>query len=52
MAKTITCQCGHTVRADSDDELVRQVEQHVQQDHPDLVGTMSRDDILAMAQEA
>ena len=52
MAKVINCECGETVRADSDDELVRKVEQHVAAAHPDLVGKMSREDVLAMAEEA
>ena len=52
MGKVINCECGEVVRADSDDELVQQVEQHVGDSHPELVGKMSRDDILAMAEEA
>ncbi len=52
MPKVINCECGENVRAESDDELVQKVEQHVSQAHPDLVGKMSRDDILAMAEEA
>jgi predicted small metal-binding protein len=52
MAKVINCECGEVVRADDDDELVAKVERHVGEAHPDLVGKMSRDDILAMAEEA
>ena len=52
MAKVINGECGSAVEAGEDDTLVRRVEEHVQQVHPDLVGTMSRDDILAMAEEA
>ncbi|MGE3285397.1 MAG: hypothetical protein AB7J32_04730 [Pseudonocardia sp.] len=52
MAKVIHCECGSTVDASDDDTLVGRVEEHVEQVHPDLVGTMSRDDILAMAEEA
>jgi hypothetical protein len=37
---------------ESDDELVANVEAHVQDKHPDMVGTMSREQILGMAQEA
>ncbi len=50
-AKVINCECGQTVRAESDDELVAKVEGHVQQDHPELVGKLSREDVLAMAEE-
>ncbi len=51
-AKVINCECGQTVRADTDDELVAKVEGHVQQDHPELVGKLGREDILAMAEQA
>ena len=49
--KIINCECGELVQAESDDELVRKVEQHVGEAHPELAGKMSRDDILAMAEE-
>ena len=52
MAKVVNCECGAVVQAESDDELVQKVESHVADAHPDLVGTMSRDDIMAMAEEA
>ena len=52
MPKVINCECGEVIRAASDDELVQKVGQHVDQAHPELVGKMSRDDILAMAEEA
>lgn len=51
MAKVINCECGKTVRAKTDEELVAIVEAHVKSDHPDLVGKLSREDILAMAEE-
>ena len=51
MGKVIHCECGETVRAQDDDELVGKVESHVQRDHPELVGKLSRDDILGMAEE-
>lgn len=52
MAKVINCECGEVVRAETDDEIVRKVEAHVGAAHPELVGKLSRDDILAMAEEA
>jgi predicted small metal-binding protein len=50
MAQRVDCPCGETVRGESDDELVANVEQHIESDHPDMVGTMSREQILGMAQ--
>jgi predicted small metal-binding protein len=51
MAKLIKCECGHVVRGDSDDELIANAEEHIRTDHPDLVGNISRDDLLGMAEE-
>jgi hypothetical protein len=51
MAKVINCQCGATLRGSSDDEIVAAAENHVQTEHPNLVGKMSREQILAMAEE-
>jgi predicted small metal-binding protein len=51
MTKVINCECGETVRAESDEELVATVERHVDDAHPELVGKLGRDDILAMAEE-
>jgi hypothetical protein len=52
MGKVINCECGAIVRADDDDELVAKVERHVGEVHPGLVGKLSREDILGMAEEA
>ncbi len=52
MAKLINCECGHVVRGQTDDELVANAEAHIVEYHPDLVGKLSRDDVLAMAEEA
>jgi hypothetical protein len=51
MSKLVNCECGELVQAETDDELVRKVEEHVGAKHPDLVGKLSRQDILAMAED-
>jgi predicted small metal-binding protein len=51
MGKRIDCECGEVVKAATDDELVAKVDEHVRSDHPELVGKLSRDDVLAMAVE-
>ena len=50
MEKVINCECGQVVRGKNEDELVANVEEHVRTDHPQLVGKMSRKDILPMAE--
>jgi hypothetical protein len=52
MAQQVDCPCGETVRGEDDDALVANVEQHISDKHPDMVGTMSREQILGMAVEA
>jgi hypothetical protein len=52
VAKLINCECGEVVRGETDDDLVAAATAHIDRDHPDLVGKLSRDDLLAMAEEA
>jgi len=52
MGKLINCECGEVIRADTDEDLVAKVEAHVEGRHPDLVGKLSREDVLAMAEES
>ena len=52
MPKQIDCPCGESVTAESDDELVTATEAHINEKHPDMVGTMSREQILEMAHDA
>jgi predicted small metal-binding protein len=51
MAKQITCECGFLARADSDDEVVEQIRQHMQSDHPELLESVSREDLLGWIEE-
>lgn len=52
MAKIVNCECGEVVRGETDEELVSNVERHVNAHHPELAGKLGRDDIMAMAEEA
>jgi hypothetical protein len=52
MGKLINCECGQVVRGETDDELVAAAEAHIGRDHPELVGKVTRDDLLGMAEEA
>ena len=51
MSLVIKCECGYAVRGDSEEELLSNAERHVGDTHPDLVGKVSREDLLAMAEE-
>jgi predicted small metal-binding protein len=52
MAKHINCECGYVIRGETDDELVANAEKHMRDSHPDLVGQVAREDLIAMADEA
>jgi uncharacterized protein DUF1059 len=49
--KQIPCICGYVVKGDDDDELWDNAQAHMQEDHPDLAGKVSRADLLAQAEE-
>ena len=52
MAKVVNCPCGTTLRGETDDELVANVDAHVRSDHPEMVDKMTREAVLGMAVEA
>ena len=49
--RRITCVCGKIIEGKDDDELWAKAKAHVAADHPDLIGKVSREDILARAEE-
>jgi hypothetical protein len=49
--KQIPCVCGQVVRGDDDEELWQNAQEHMREDHPELVGKVSRADLLAQAEE-
>jgi predicted small metal-binding protein len=51
MAYVINCDCGYVSRGETEDELVQAATRHMEEVHPDIAGKVSRDDLLAMAEE-
>ncbi len=49
--RRITCICGKVLEDDDDDGLWEKAQAHIAADHPDLVGKVSRLDIIARAEE-
>jgi predicted small metal-binding protein len=47
MAKLIRCECGFVARGDSDDQVVTEIRGHMATDHPVLLDTVSREDLLS-----
>jgi predicted small metal-binding protein len=52
MAKVIRCQCGFLGRGETVEEAATTIEAHMRSDHPELVGKVTREDLVAMAEEA
>jgi hypothetical protein len=50
MALRIICMCGHVVQGGDEDEFWRNVQDHMGVLHPELVGTVTREDLLAQAE--
>jgi hypothetical protein len=51
MSRVIKCECGQVIRGETDDQLIDKAEAHVNESHPELVGKLSRNDLLGMAEE-
>jgi predicted small metal-binding protein len=45
MAQQVKCECGYVARAESDDEVVAKIQEHIRSDHPDLVGKVTEEHI-------
>lgn len=51
MAFVYSCDCGYVARADTSADFVIDVQRHIGDTHPDMVGKLDRDDILSLAEE-
>jgi predicted small metal-binding protein len=51
MAKQITCECGFVARAETDEAVIAQIREHMRSDHPDLLDTVSHEDLLGWIEE-
>ncbi len=52
MTKLFNCTCGEVATGENDDELVASVNRHVEKVHPELVGTISRAQVVDGAYES
>jgi len=51
VAYVINCDCGYVARGETEEELLTVAEAHIKDAHPDLVGKVKREDLLAQAQQ-
>jgi predicted small metal-binding protein len=50
MAKSIRCECGFVARGESDERVIGVIRDHMATDHPALLNTVSREDLLGWIQ--
>ncbi len=48
--KLIRCECGFVARGDSDDQVVGMIRGRMSTDHPALLETVSREDLVSWIQ--
>jgi len=48
MARQITCECGHVVCGETENEVVDLTLDHLRSDHPQLADRVTRDEIVAL----
>jgi predicted small metal-binding protein len=49
--KAIKCACGYVVRGETNDDVIEKIEAHLLDDHPDLVGKISREEMVGWIEE-
>jgi predicted small metal-binding protein len=50
MAKLINCDCGYVIRGETDELLLEDAHKHMREMHPEMVGKITDQDLLAMAE--
>jgi predicted small metal-binding protein len=50
MARLIRCECGFVARGETDDDVIVEIREHMRTDHPSLLETVRRDDLLGWIQ--
>lgn len=50
MPRIIRCECGYVAHGDSDADVVEDIRRHMASDHPDLLDSVSDEDLLGWIQ--
>ncbi|HZQ87664.1 MAG TPA: DUF1059 domain-containing protein [Acidimicrobiales bacterium] len=50
MARVVRCECGFVARGDSEEEVVESIRGHLRTDHPALLDSVTREDIVGWVQ--
>jgi predicted small metal-binding protein len=46
MAKQVMCECGYVARADTDEDVLAKIREHMRTDHPELLEKVTDEQIL------
>ena len=52
MAKIVNCECGYVARGEDEETVITDLETHIREDHPEMVGKYGRQELLDMVEEA
>lgn len=50
MPRIIRCECGYVARGGSDADVVADIRRHLGADHPDLLDSVTEEDLLGWIQ--
>ena len=50
MARKIRCECGEVVHGEDDQAVLAAAKDHIEREHPDLVTTITDEQLLAMSE--
>ncbi len=50
MARVIRCECGFVARGESEEEVIETIRAHLRSDHPALVDSVTREDLIGWMQ--
>ena len=51
LALRMTCICGYVIQGGNDDEFWKNAQDHIGVLHPELVGNVTREDLVAQAEQ-
>jgi predicted small metal-binding protein len=46
MSMLINCECGFVARGETEEEVIGKIRDHMRQDHPDLLESVTQEDLL------
>ena len=47
MARQVKCECGYVARAETDEDVLANIREHMRTDHPELLDKISDEQIIS-----